>query len=180
MYPPVTQFPLLAASALACKDRGRRSQPKKEEEMKTSLHTTIRHLGVLLATATALAAVAAGPALAKDRPLYSYYKPQDLQRMSDSWAARGGILTNVPASSYYRPQQIQTMSASWAARYRYEHAEARERALARARAASESGLDWGDFGVGAAAMLGLVLLAGGLAAGVHHSRKGRVQPRPAS
>lgn len=46
----------------------------------------------------------------------SNYTPQDVQRMSDSWAARGGVLTNVPSSSYYLPQQIETMSQGWAAR----------------------------------------------------------------
>jgi hypothetical protein len=51
-----------------------------------------------------------------DRPASSYYTPQVLQRMSDSWAARGGVLTNVPASSYYLPQQIEAMSQGWAAR----------------------------------------------------------------
>jgi hypothetical protein len=48
----------------------------------------------------------------------SHYTPQVVQRMSDSWAARGGVLTNVPASSYYLPQQIEAMSKSWAARMR--------------------------------------------------------------
>ena len=46
----------------------------------------------------------------------SNYTPQDVQRMSDSWAARGGVLTNVPSSSYYLPQQIEAMSQGWAAR----------------------------------------------------------------
>jgi hypothetical protein len=42
------------------------------------------------------------------------------------------------------------------------------------------GFDWSDFGIGAGAMLGFVLLAGGIAAGVHYGRKGRVHPRPVS
>lgn len=42
-----------------------------------------------------------------------------------------------------------------------------------------TGFDWGDFGIGAGAMLGLVLLTGGVAAGVYFSRKS-VRPRPAS
>ena len=46
----------------------------------------------------------------------SNYTPQDVQRMSDSYAARGGDLTNVPSSSYYLPQQIEAMSQGWAAR----------------------------------------------------------------
>jgi hypothetical protein len=40
--------------------------------------------------------------------------------------------------------------------------------------------DWSDFGIGAGAMLGFVLLAGGIAAGVHYGRKGSVHPRPVS
>ena len=35
-----------------------------------------------------------------------------------------------------------------------------------------SGFDWSDFGIGAGAMLGFVLLAGGIAAGVHYGRRG--------
>jgi hypothetical protein len=42
------------------------------------------------------------------------------------------------------------------------------------------GFDWSDFGIGAGAMLGFVLLAGGIAAGVHYGRKGSVHPRPVS
>src|SRR5207249_3218094 len=43
---------------------------------------------------------------------------------------------------------------------------------------SGNGFDWGDFGIGAAAMLGLVLLSGGLLAGAHFGRKIGVRPRP--
>jgi hypothetical protein len=46
--------------------------------------------------------------------------------------------------------------------------------------ASSSGFDWGDFGIGAGAMLGLALLLGGTAAGVHFGRRGAVPPRTAS
>jgi hypothetical protein len=46
--------------------------------------------------------------------------------------------------------------------------------------AKSSGFDWSDFGIGAGAMLGFVLLAGGIAAGVHYGRKSSVRPRPVS
>jgi hypothetical protein len=39
-----------------------------------------------------------------------------------------------------------------------------------------SGFDWSDFGIGAGAMLGFVLLAGGVA-GAYYSRKNRVRPQ---
>ena len=43
---------------------------------------------------------------------------------------------------------------------------------------SGNGFDWGDFGIGAAAMLGLVLLSGGLLAGAYFGRKIGARPRP--
>ena len=46
-------------------------------------------------------------------------------------------------------------------------------------ASEASTFDWGDFGIGAGAMLGLVMLAGGIAAGIHYSRRG-VRPRTIS
>ena len=132
--------------------------------MDTRFHDKIRRLGVLLAIATAFTALAAAPALGQDRPASSYYNPQDLQRMSDSWAARGGVLTNVPASSYYLPQQIEAMSQGWAARGGLLPASAKV-------TTGGDGFEWGDFGIGAAAMLGLVLLGGGLVAGAHYIRR---------
>jgi len=55
-----------------------------------------------------------------EQTVASNYTSQDVQRMSDSWAARGGVLTNVPSSSYYLPQQIEAMSQGWAARARVD------------------------------------------------------------
>jgi hypothetical protein len=46
--------------------------------------------------------------------------------------------------------------------------------------ASSSGFDWGDFGIGAGAMLVLALLFGGTAAAVHYGRRSSVQPRTVS
>jgi len=46
--------------------------------------------------------------------------------------------------------------------------------------ASSSGFDWGDFGIGAGAMLGFALLLGGTAAAVHYGRRAGVQPRTVS
>ena len=138
--------------------------------MNMRFHDKIQRLGVLLAIATASTALVVAPALGQDRPASSYYKPQVLQRMSDSWAARGGVLTNVPASSYYLPQQIETMSQGWAARGGLLPASAKV-------TTGGDGIDWGDFGIGAAAMLGLVLLGGGLVAGAHYIRRDvRAQP----
>src|SRR3989442_458640 len=52
--------------------------------------------------------------------------------------------------------------------------------VATVRAAPTSdGFDWAEFGIGAGSMLGLALLAGGVATRVH-GRKGSVRPRPAA
>jgi hypothetical protein len=49
------------------------------------------------------------------------------------------------------------------------------------RVVSAAGFDWGDFGIGVVAAFGAVLLAGGVAAGVHFGRsRSSVRPRPAS
>jgi hypothetical protein len=45
---------------------------------------------------------------------------------------------------------------------------------------SGNGFRWGDFGIGAAAMLGLVLLSGGVLAGAYFGRKIGVRPRSVS
>jgi hypothetical protein len=46
--------------------------------------------------------------------------------------------------------------------------------------ATSRGFDWSDFGIGAGAMLGLVLLSAGVAAAVHFSRRSSVRPRTVS
>jgi hypothetical protein len=46
--------------------------------------------------------------------------------------------------------------------------------------ATSRGFDWSDFGLGAGAMLGLVLLSAGVAAAVHFSRRSSVRPRTVS
>ena len=53
---------------------------------------------------------------------------------------------------------------------------ARAVTLAAPEAPISSGFHWGEFGIGAGAMLGLVLLLGGVATAVHSSRRGSVQP----
>ena len=141
--------------------------------MNAPFHTEIRRLGVLLAIATALVALLAAPALGQGRPAESYYTAQDVQRMSDSWAARGGVLTNVPSSSYYLPQEIEALSQGWAARGGLLPASAQV-------STSRDDFDWSDFGLGAGASLGLALLLGGIAAGLYFGRRDTVPPRTVS
>jgi hypothetical protein len=57
---------------------------------------------------------------------------------------------------------------------------ARVATFAAHEARISSGFHWGDFGIGAGAMLGLVLLLAGIATAVHYSRRGSVQARTVS
>src|SRR5262245_15258378 len=50
----------------------------------------------------------------------------------------------------------------------------------RADVSSSSGFDWGDFGLGAGAMLGFARLFGGAVAAVPVGRRSGVRPRSAS
>ena len=151
--------------------------------MTTSLDTRIRRsLGMIVAIAV-VACVVAGSALASGRPAASYYTKQQLQALSERWAAKAAhdsltIPVAHPAASYYTGQQLQAMSQSWAARAALSSVanakaalgtlpvDTRNALLARLGqtpvvATSRSSFGWSDFGIGAAGMLGLVLLAGG-------------------
>ena len=79
-----------------------------------------------------------------------------------------------PASTFYTPQQLKAMSANWAAKARL---------LGGVEPATQvrgDRFDWGDFGIGAAAMLGLVLLGAGTAAAAHYGRRGGMRARSVS
>ena len=118
--------------------------------MKILLHT-IRRTGLVLVAATALAAVVVATAPAGTRP----------------------------TGEFPPPEAIKAASANWAAKARLLDALGQPRAQAVSAQPSGNRLDWGDFGIGAGATLGLVLLAGGVAV-ARYSRGGRVRVRPAS
>ena len=140
--------------------------------MTGSRHITLPHTVALVAAI--MAAVFAGSALgAVDRPAASFYTPQQLEAISQSWAARGGVFVDRPAASFYTPQQLEAISQSWAARGGVFDP-------GTTTTIGRDGFDWRDFGIGAGAMLGLVLLGAGLAAAVYFGRHHGARPRPAS
>lgn len=165
--------------------------------MTTSLDTVIRRsLGTIVAV-TVVACVGVGSAAADGRPAASYYTKQQLQVMAERGAAKAAhdsLLVPVanPAASYYTKQQLRAMSQSWAARGALGAVSNVQAALASlspqtrdalvARlgktpvvAGSQSSFGWSDFGIGAAGMLGLVLLGGGAFLAVRFARRsGRV------
>ena len=128
------------------------------------------------------------------RPAASYYTKQQLQVLAERGAAKAAhdsltMPVAHPAASYYTKQQLKAMSQSWAARAALSSVsnvqaalaslspETRNALLARlgqtqvVTAGSGSSFGWGDFGIGAAGMLGLVLLAGGAFIAVRFGRR---------
>ena len=90
-------------------------------------------------------------------------------------SAHGDTGHGVPPQS-----AIDAASATWAAKAQLLDANGRPVSSAVVTPASGgNGFDWGDFGIGAAAMLGLVLL-GGFAVAVHYGRRAGVRPRTVS
>ena len=122
--------------------------------MATSLDTRMRRTLVALAAVTVIALVAAGSAFAGGRPAASYYSKQQLETLSQSWAAKAAL-------SSLTPQQRKALAQVWTANARV------------VRSSPAGGFHWGDFGIGAAAVFGFVLLAGG---GVLASRYSRRAP----
>jgi hypothetical protein len=125
--------------------------------MTTSLHTRIRRAVGALVTVTAIALVAAGFASAGGRPAASYYTKQQLEAMSQSWSAKAALSSLTPLQ---RKALLQVVTAN----------------TPLVRTSQASGFEWGDFGIGAAGMFGLVLLVGGAVVASRYSRRGSVVP----
>ena len=91
-------------------------------------------------------------------------------------SAQSGIGQGIPPQS-----AIDAASANWAAKAKLLDINGRPVSSVTVPDASGStGLDRRDFGMGAGAMLGLVLISGGVFAGVHFGRRSTVRTRPSS
>jgi hypothetical protein len=146
--------------------------------MYTSLHIGIRRTAFLLAV-VALSLVAVASAQAGSSPTTYFPETAAVKAASASWAAKAKLLDvngRAVSNPFTVTPAIQAASASWAAKAKLLGVNGQ---LVQRPSGSGGGVDWGDFGIGAAAMLGLVLLGSGLAAGAYYSRRG-VRPRPAS
>jgi hypothetical protein len=105
----------------------------------------------------------------------SFYTAEQLQALSTNWATKGRLIGSRDAASFYSPQQLQALSGTWAAKGRLFGATPQVTGDG-----GSSTFNWTDFGMGAGAMLGVVLLLGGLVAAAHYSRRGGIRPRPIS
>jgi hypothetical protein len=148
--------------------------------MTGSLTTVIRRTGLLLIVVLGALAVV-GSAYGDTG---QGVPPQSaIDAASANWAAKAKLLdaNGRPQFDQLPPlSSIDAASATWAAKAKLLDANGRPvSGVTVSPASGGDGFDWGDFGIGAAAMLGLVLL-GGIAAAVHYSRRAGVRPRTVS
>jgi hypothetical protein len=164
----------------------------KEEEVNIS-QTTLR-IGAVLGTIGAIVVLAASAQAATSKPA-GMSQPEYRELMIRSEALNklyGNAVTRLSPQQF---KEFYQAGANRMAPQEFAALVARSEALDRRYGldrtsqptnvveqptGSGNGFDWGDFGIGAAAMLGLVLLGGGLLAGAYFGRKIGVRPRPVS
>jgi len=144
--------------------------------------TTIRWLGLLLvAVVTALGFVGAAHGVTGQGA-----PPQSaIDNASATWAAKAKLLdaNGRPLFDESPPLAwIDNASATWAAKARLLGQDGRPLTVSYPQSGDvkTGAFDWADFGIGVAAMLGLVLLAGGLAVGIRTAHHPGARARPAS
>ena len=117
------------------------------------------------------------------RPQFDRLPPQSaIDAASANWAAKARLLdiNGRPQFDRQPPQSaIDAASANWAAKARLLDINGRPvSSVTVSDASGSTGFDRRDFGMGAGAMLGLVLISGGVFAGVHFSRRSTVRTHP--
>ena len=149
--------------------------------MTSSTHITLRRTGLVLATAV-LGAVLAGSALAGNGSGLNLPPQAAIDAASANWAAKAKLLdvNGQPRISLVPNAAIDAASANWAAKAMLLDINGRPVHQTPVTSGGSSSFDWADFGIGAGAMLGVLLLATGLLAGAHYGRKSGVRPRPTS
>jgi hypothetical protein len=164
----------------------------KEEEVNIS-QTTLR-IGAVLGTIGAIVVLAASAQAATSKPA-GMSQPEYRALMIRSEALNklyGNAVTRLSPRVF---KELNQAGANRMAPHEFAALVARSEALNRQSrlyrtsrptkvveqpTGSGNGFGWRDFGIGAAAMLGLVLLSGGLLAGAYFRRKIGVRPRSVS
>jgi hypothetical protein len=170
----------------------RRSREPKEEEVNIS-QTTLR-IGAVLGTIGAVVVLAASAQAATPKPA-GMSQPEYRALMLRSEALNklyGNAVTRLSPQQF---KELYQAGANRMAPQEFAALVARSEALDRRYGLDGTsqptkvveqppgpgnGFGWGDFGIGAAAMLGLVLLTGGLLAGAYFGRKIGARPRSVS
>jgi|SRR5215207_1404011 len=169
---------------------GRSPERRRKEEVNIS-QTTLR-IGAVLGTIGAIVVLAASAQAATSKPA-GMSQPESRALMIRSEALNklyGNAVTRLSPRVF---KELNQAGANRLAPHEFPALVARSEGLNRQYGldrtsqptkvveqptGSGNGFDWGDFGIGAAAMLGLVLLSGGLLAGAYFGRKMGVRPRP--
>ena len=137
--------------------------------MNASLRKTTGQSILALVTSLTIAAIAVDAALGNVREKSP--PPAAIQAQSQNWAAKGQLLNvdgrtlrvqNVPP-----PTAIQAQSRNWAAKARLLNVDGTLRGTEISSPDTSGSFDWGDFGVGVGAVLGLVVLASAFLLGTH-------------
>jgi hypothetical protein len=149
--------------------------------MTGSLTTVIRRTGLLLTVVLGALAIVGS---AQGDTGQGVPPKSAIDAASANWAAKAKLLdaNGRPQSDQLPPlSSIDAASANWAAKAKLLDANGRPvSGVTVSPASGSTRFNWGSFGIGVAAMFGLVLLAMGLLAVTHYRRKGSVRPRPAS
>jgi hypothetical protein len=165
-----------------------------DEGGKVNISETTLRIGAVLATIGAAVVLAASAQAAASKPAamsQSEYRAlmirsETLNELHGNAATR---LSPQQLTELYRaganrmtPQEFAALVArSEALNVRYGlDATSRPTKVVQQPTGSGNDFRWGDFGIGAAAMLGVVLLGGGLLAGAYFGRKIGVRPRSVS
>jgi hypothetical protein len=123
-----------------------------------------RLMSYLVVFATVVAAVAAAPAAHAANPNAAALRAIELRSRELGKLCQSGTLSREVYIGHCGPIEVRGQAIDQVATVR--------------ATPTTAGFDWADFGIGAGSVLGLVLLAGGVATRVH-GRKGSVRPRPA-
>jgi hypothetical protein len=161
----------------------------KEEEVNFS-QTTLR-IGVALGTIGAIVVLTASAQAATSKPAGMSQPEYALKIRSEALnRLYGNAVTGLSPQRFKElyeaggnrmtPQAVAALVARSEALNRQYVLERTSRPTKVGEQPTGNGFDWGDFGIGAAAMLGLVLLSGGLLAAAYLGRKMGVRPRSVS
>ena len=132
----------------------------------------------LVVIATVVAAVAAVPAAHAGNPNAAAVRAIELRSQELGKLCQSGTLSRELYIGHCGPKRAEDQSTGADLRAVEIRGQAIDPVTTVRATPTSAGFDWADFGIGAGFMLGLVLLAGGVATRVH-GRKGSVRPRPA-
>ncbi len=132
----------------------------------------------LVVIATVVAAVAAVPATHAGNPNAAALRAIELRSQELGKLCQSATVSHEVYIGHCAPKRAEDHSTAADLRAVEIRGQAIDQVATVRATPTSAGFDWADFGIGAGSMLGLVLLAGGVATRVH-GRKGSVRPRPA-